>query len=118
MRRSVRTLIFLRAVPVLLIKVLADLETLRAAFFYRHLGPHGPKEDPLLQPEPLRRAQIALILAILIILAILLQTTGKETRYRKTDGASRWPGATSEKAIPLKVLKDLHVYSTLGRKEP
>ena len=74
MRRSVRTLIFLRAVPVLLIKVLADLETLRAAFFYRHLGPHGPKEDPLLHPEPLRRAQIALILHILIILAILLQT--------------------------------------------
>ena len=56
------------------IKGLTDLEKLRAAFFYRHLGPSGPKEDPLLQPEPLRRAQTALILHILIILAILLQT--------------------------------------------
>ena len=44
MIRSVRTLIFLRAVPVLLIKVLADLKKRRAALFYRHLGPHGPKE--------------------------------------------------------------------------
>ena len=64
----------LRAVSVLLIKVLTDLENRRVAFFYRHEGPHGPEEDPLLQPEPLRRAQIALILHILIILAILLQT--------------------------------------------
>ena len=60
--------------PVLLIKVLTDLENRRVAFFYRHLGPNGPEEDPLLQPEPLRGAQIALILHILIILAILLQT--------------------------------------------
>ena len=29
----------LRAVPVPLIKVLTDLEKLRVAFFYRHLGP-------------------------------------------------------------------------------
>ena len=36
----------LRAVPVLLIKVLTDLKKLRAAFIYRHLGPHGPKEVP------------------------------------------------------------------------
>ena len=82
----------LRAVPVLLIKVLADLKNLRAAFFYRHLGPHGPKEGMPLHSELLRRAQIALILQILqilIILFILLQTTGKETRHRKTDGASR-----------------------------
>ena len=43
----------LRAVSVLLIKVLTDLKKLRAAFFYRHLGPHGPKEDPPLHPEPL-----------------------------------------------------------------
>ena len=34
----------LRAVPVLLIKVLTDLEKLRVAFFYRHLGPSGPEE--------------------------------------------------------------------------
>ena len=57
-----------------LIKVLTDLENRRVAFFYRHLGPKGPKEDPLLQSEPLRRAQIALILCILFILALLLQT--------------------------------------------
>ena len=43
----------LRAVPVLLIKVLTDLENRRVAFFYRHLGPHGPKEAPPLHPEPL-----------------------------------------------------------------
>ena len=55
MLRSVRTLIFLRAVSVPLIKVLTDLENRRAAFFYRHLGPSGPKEDPLLQPEPLSK---------------------------------------------------------------
>ena len=42
----------LRAVPLLLIKVLTDLDKRRAAFFYRHSGPYGPKEDPLLQPEP------------------------------------------------------------------
>ena len=44
-----------RAVSVPLIKVLADLEKLRAAFFYRHLGPHGPKEAPPLHPEPLSK---------------------------------------------------------------
>ena len=60
--------------PVLLIKGLAALEKRRAAFFYRHSGPKGPKEGLPLQPEPLRRAQIALILFILFILAILLQT--------------------------------------------
>ena len=37
------------------IKGLTDLEKLRVAFFYRHIGPHGPKEDPLLQPEPLSK---------------------------------------------------------------
>ena len=83
MRRSVRTLIFLRAVSVLLIKVLADLKNLRDAFFYRHSGPHGPKEVPPLPPELLRRAQTALILSILLILLILLQTTEK-TRHSKT----------------------------------
>ena len=55
MRRSVRTLIFLHAVSMPLIKVLTDLEKLRDAFFYRHSGPHEPKEDPLLQPEPLSK---------------------------------------------------------------
>ena len=70
------------------IKVLKDLENRRAAFFYRHLGPHGPKEGPRLPPEPLRRTQTALILEILPILSILLQTTEK-TRHRKTDGAFR-----------------------------
>ena len=64
----------LRAVSMLLIKVLTDLEKLRDALFYRHLGPKGPEEDPTPHPEPLRRAQTALILHILIILAILLQT--------------------------------------------
>ena len=34
----------LRAVSVLLIKDLTDLEKLRVAFFYRHLGPSGPEE--------------------------------------------------------------------------
>ena len=42
----------LRAVPVLLIKVLTDLDKRRDAFFYRHLGPYGPKEDPTPPPEP------------------------------------------------------------------
>ena len=51
-----------------------------------------------LHPEPLPRAQTALILFILQILEILLQTTRKETRHRKTDGAFRLFGATSEKA--------------------
>ena len=74
MRRSVRTLIFLRAVSVLLIKVLTDLKNRRVAFFYRHLGPKGPKEGMPLHSEPLRRAQTVLILFILFILAILLQT--------------------------------------------
>ena len=74
MRRSVRTLIFLHAVSMPLIKVLTALENRRDAFFYRHLGPHGPKEGLPLQPESLRRAQTALILFILFILAILLQT--------------------------------------------
>ena len=37
------------------IKVLTDLENRRDAFFYRHLGPHGPKEGMPLQPEPLHR---------------------------------------------------------------
>ena len=68
---------FLRAVSVLLIKVLMDLENLRAAFFYRHEGPSGPKEVLPLPPEPLRLAQTALILQILQILDILLQTTKK-----------------------------------------
>ena len=45
----------LRAVPVLLIKVLADLKNLRAAFFYRHLGPSGPEEAPPPHPEPLSK---------------------------------------------------------------
>ena len=67
----------LRAVSVLLIKVLMDLEKRRAAFFYRHVGPHGPKEGPRLPPEPLRLTQTALILQILQILDILLQTTEK-----------------------------------------
>ena len=106
MRRSVRTLIFLRAVSVLLIKVLTNLKNLRSAFFYRHLGPSGPKEGMPLPPEPLRRTQTALILSILLILFILLQTTGKEMHHRhQTDGAFRLLCATSEKAIPLQVWK-------------
>ena len=68
MRRSVRTFMsiarrtekdpkvrkdlnILCAVPVLLIKVLADLKNLRVVFFYRHLGPSGPEEGMPLQPE-------------------------------------------------------------------
>ena len=74
---------------MLLIKVLADLEKRRAAFFYRHLGPHGPKEVPALPPEPLRLTQTALILFILFILEILLQATGKTRHHHQTDGASR-----------------------------
>ena len=58
-------------------KVLMDLENLRDAFFYRHLGPSGPKTGMPLHPEPLRRTQTALILEILDILTILLQTTEK-----------------------------------------
>ena len=34
------------------IKGLTALEKLRVAFFYRHEGPKGPEEAPLLQPEP------------------------------------------------------------------
>ena len=63
-----------------------DLEKLQAAFFYRHLGPHGPKEVPPLHPEPLRRTQTALILSIL---QILLQTTEKTRHRHQTDGPSR-----------------------------
>ena len=85
MRRSVRTLIFLRAVSLLLIKVLKDLKKRRDAFFYRHLGPHGPKEGPPLHPEPLRRIQTALILSILFILKILLQTTEKRATTIKPE---------------------------------
>ena len=104
---------FLRAVPVLLIKVLMDLENLRAAFFYRHEGPSGPKTGMPLPPEPLRRTQTALILQIL---EILLQTTEKR--------ATAKPMCVSivlsniQKANPLQVRKDLHVYSTPDRKEP
>ena len=36
------------------IKVLKDLEKRRDALFYRHLGPHGPKEVPALPSEPPR----------------------------------------------------------------
>ena len=50
------------------IKVLKDLENRRAAFFYRHVGPNGPKEGPPPPPEPLRLTQTALILEILFIL--------------------------------------------------
>ena len=77
---------FLRAVPFLLIKVLMDLENLRAASFYRHLGPSGPKTGTPLPPEPLRRAQTALILEIL---EILIQTTEKTRHHHQTDGTSR-----------------------------
>ena len=83
--RSVRTLIFLRAVSVLLIKVLTDLKNLRTALFYRHLGPHGPKEEMPLPPEPLRRTQTALILLILQILSILLQTTERRATTIKPE---------------------------------
>ena len=42
-----------------------------------------------------------------------------QTRRRfDAGGAFRWPGATAEKAPPLQVRKDLHVYSTLDRKNP
>ena len=37
------------------IKVLKDLKKRRDALFYRHLGPHGPKEVPPLPPEPLSK---------------------------------------------------------------
>ena len=49
-----------------------DLKKRRAAFIYRHVGPHGPKEGRPLQLEPLRRTQTALILFS------LLQTTEKK----------------------------------------
>ena len=109
MRRSVRTLIFLRAVSVLLIKVLADLKKRRDALFYRHLGPHGPKEGMPLPPEPLRLTQTALILFILFILSILLQTTEKRATIK--------PMCVSHvlrnirKGNPSSGLEALHVYS-------
>ena len=41
------------------IKVLTDLKKRRDAFFYRHLGPNGPKDVLPLHPEPLsKRATI------------------------------------------------------------
>ena len=103
----------LRAVPVLLIKVLADLKKRRDAFFYRHLGPHGPKEVPPLHPELLRRPQTALILFILFILSILLQTTEKNA----PPASNRWRVSlvlrNIRKSTPASGLEPLHVYSAL-----
>ena len=97
---------FLRAVSVLLIKVLMDLKNLRVAFFYRHLGPSGPKTGTPLPPEPLRRAQTALILEIL---EILLQTTEKRATGIKPmarfDCYEQQP-----KSPPSSGLEALHVY--------
>ena len=64
------------------IKVLKDLKKRRDAFFYRHLGPHGPKEGPPPPPEPLRLTQTALILKIPKILTILLQTRKKRATVK------------------------------------
>ena len=109
---------FLRAVSILLIKGLMDLENLRAAFFYRHLGPSGPKTGMPLHPEPLRRTQTALILEILEILEILLQTTEKNA----PPASNRWRVSlvrrNSRKGKPASGLEALHVYRTCRESVP
>ena len=99
------------------IKVLTDLKKLRAAFFYRHLGPHGPKEVLPLHPEPLRRTQTALILFILFILKILLQTTEKRATGIKPMARSL-ARRNSRKGKPTSGLEDLHVYSICRESVP
>ena len=103
----------LRAVPMLLIKVLADLKDLRAAFFYRHLGPHGPKEGSPMHPEPLRHAKW---------LSSCSSCSSCPSCFRQQKNAplsNRWRVShflcNSRKVPPLQVLKDLHVYSTPAR---
>ena len=99
------------------IKVLTDLENLRAAFFYRHLGPHGPKAGSPLHPEPLRRTQTALILFILFILSILLQTTEKRATGIKP--MARFAGlAQHPKRHPSSGLEALHVYKICSESVP
>ena len=96
---------FLRAVSILLIKVLMDLEKRRDAFFYRHLGPSGPKTGMPLHPEPLRRTQTALILEIL---EILLQTTEKNA-----PPSNRWRvslARRNSRKASSSGLEALHVY--------
>ena len=104
----------LRAVPMLLIKVLADLKDLRAAFFYRHLGPHGPKEVPAAasrapaphpnRPHPVHPGNPA--------------HPASDNR-KNAPPQNRWRVlhflCNSRKVLPLQVLKDLHVYSTPAR---
>ena len=128
MIRSVRTLIFLRAVPVLLIKVLMDLENLRDAFFYRHLGPHGPKEGnafasrTAFQMRCHRKetfaATRALILQILDILDILLQTTQKKRATGIKPMRVSLVRRNIRKGNSSSGLEALHVYSTMAREEP
>ena len=103
----------LRAVPVLLIKVLTDLENLRDAFFYRHLGPHGPKEVLPLHPELLHRTQTAFIL---FILSILLQTTKKRTPVKPM--ARSLARRNNRKSNPSSGLEALHVYSICRESVP
>ena len=65
---------------------------MRDAFFYRHLGPHGPKEVPPLHPEPFsKRAAIV------------------------KPAAHFACAAQIRKANLLQVRKDLHVYSAPAR---
>ena len=91
----------LRAVPGLLIKVLTDLEKLRDALFYRHLGPHGPKEVPALpsappHPNGSHPAHPAN--------PVHPASDNRKTRHHhQTRGASRMFGATSEKQTLLQV---------------
>ena len=59
------------------IKVLTDLRILFCPAFYRHEGPHGPKAVRVCRASP----RCPCILEILLILAILLQTTDS-TRER------------------------------------
>ena len=117
MLRSVRTLIFLHAVPVPLIKVLTDLEKRRDAFFYRHLGPHGPKEVPaaasrVVAPHPNRAHPVHP--------AHPGHPASDNRKKRATVKLwARLSGLAQhlKRQIPLQVRKDLNVYSTPAREE-
>ena len=115
-----RTLIFLRAVPLLLIKVLMDLENLRDAFFYRHLGPHGPKEGnafasrTAFQMRCHRKETFAATRALILeILEILLQTTEKRATAKPMCVSIVLSNSRKD---PSSGLEDLHVYSNDGQK--
>ena len=110
-----RTLIFLRAVSVPLIKVLADLKKRRDAFFYRHLGPHGPKEVPALPSEPPHPNGSH---------PVHPDNPGnpasdnRKTRHRHQTDARFACLSNIRKGNPSSGLEDLHVYSTMAREEP